>query len=78
MGMLDSFRDRITHRGVSIVALVTYGVALLAWVAVVGRWLPMPGGEAEAQMGCPIRGYRKRWHSRTGYPASSSIYSCGA
>jgi len=36
-------RDRLALRRVPVVALVTYGVALLAWVAVVRRWLPMPG-----------------------------------
>jgi predicted metal-binding membrane protein len=68
MGMLDSFRDRITHRGVSIVALVTYGVALLAWVAVVGRWLPMPGGEAEAQMGMSDPGVPEAMALSNGIP----------
>ncbi|WP_276253225.1 DUF2182 domain-containing protein [Halomontanus rarus] len=49
MGTHDSFRDRISHRRIPIVALVTYGIALLAWVAIVGRWLPMPGGEMDAK-----------------------------
>lgn len=50
MGIHDSFRDRITRRRIPIVALVTYTIALLAWAAVVGRWLPMPGGEMDMQM----------------------------
>ncbi|WP_265111343.1 DUF2182 domain-containing protein [Halosolutus halophilus] len=50
MGPRDSFRDRITRRRAPIVALVTYVVALLAWTAVVGRWLPMPGGAADAEI----------------------------
>ncbi|WP_254763409.1 DUF2182 domain-containing protein [Natrinema marinum] len=51
MGAQDSFRDRITHRHIPIVAVVTYVIALLAWAAVIGRWLPMPGG----QMGMKMR-----------------------
>ncbi len=53
MGIHDSVRDRITHRDIPIVALVTYVIALLAWVAIVGRWLPMPGGRAGIQMSDP-------------------------
>lgn len=46
----NSFRDRITRRRIPIVAIVSYGLALLAWAAVIGRWLPMPDGEMDAQM----------------------------
>ncbi|MDS0475757.1 DUF2182 domain-containing protein [Natrinema sp. 1APR25-10V2] len=53
MGIHDSVRERITHRDIPIVALVTYVIALLAWVAIVGRWLPMPGGQADMQMSDP-------------------------
>ncbi|ELZ19457.1 hypothetical protein C477_08983 [Haloterrigena salina JCM 13891] len=53
MGRHDSFRDRITRRHVPIVALVTYAIALLAWAAVVGRWLPMSGGQTELQLSDP-------------------------
>ncbi|WP_345778528.1 DUF2182 domain-containing protein [Natrinema sp. DC36] len=50
MGTHDSFRDRITHRRIPIVVLITYAIALLAWAAVIGRWLPMPGGQMGMQM----------------------------
>ncbi len=36
-------RDRLDRRRTSVVAVVTYAIALLAWVAIVDRWLPMPG-----------------------------------
>ncbi|QZY04065.1 DUF2182 domain-containing protein [Halobaculum roseum] len=36
-----------------VVALVTYGVALLAWVAIIGRWLPMPGTVSGLRMSDP-------------------------
>ena len=47
MGTPSSFRDRTTLRRVPIVALATYVTALLAWAAVIGRWLPMPGGATD-------------------------------
>ncbi|QLG62610.1 DUF2182 domain-containing protein [Halorarum salinum] len=50
MATYDSLRDRIARRRVPIVALVTYAIALLAWAAVVGRWLPMPGGATSSGM----------------------------
>nr|WP_255291588.1 hypothetical protein [Natrinema sp. CBA1119] len=50
MGTHDSFRNRITHRRIPIIALITYVIALLAWAAVIGRWLPMPGGQRGVQM----------------------------
>ncbi len=37
---------RSGRQSVPVVALVTYGIALLAWVAVVTQWLPMPGAES--------------------------------
>ena len=40
------FRDRFERR-IPTVALVTYVIAVLAWVMVIGRWLPMPGGSME-------------------------------
>jgi len=39
----DTRHRRFDLRDVPVVVLVTYVIALLAWVAVVGRWLPMPG-----------------------------------
>ncbi|MFA9416005.1 DUF2182 domain-containing protein [Natrinema sp. HArc-T2] len=53
MGAYDSLHDTITHRRVPIVALVTYVIALLAWAAIIGRWLPMPGGRTDMQMSDP-------------------------
>jgi predicted metal-binding membrane protein len=43
VGTRYSFRDRFDLRRIPTVALVTYVIALLAWVAIVRRWLPMPG-----------------------------------
>lgn len=37
---------RSGRQSVPLVVLATYGIALLAWVAVVTRWLPMPGTES--------------------------------
>ncbi|WP_435344930.1 DUF2182 domain-containing protein [Haloarchaeobius sp. HRN-SO-5] len=48
--MRTQFRDRFTARRIPFVALVTYVVALSAWAAIVGRWLPMPGGAMGMQM----------------------------
>jgi predicted metal-binding membrane protein len=49
----DSFRDRFNLRRLPVVALVTYVIALLAWVAIVARWLPMPRGGIDMQMSDP-------------------------
>nr|WP_254272741.1 DUF2182 domain-containing protein [Halomicroarcula marina] len=46
-------RGRIGWQTVPIVALVTYGIALAAWVVVVARLLPMPGGGSGMQMSAP-------------------------
>lgn len=53
MPIPDSFRDRFNLRRLPVVAVVTYVLALLAWVAIIGRWLPMPGGEMDMQMSDP-------------------------
>ena len=45
-----SLRERLPAADLPLVALVTYVVALLAWLAVVDRWLPMPGGGAAPTM----------------------------
>ncbi|SER43318.1 DUF2182 domain-containing protein [Natrinema salaciae] len=50
MGTHDAVRDRITRRRIPIIALGTSVIALLAWAAVVGRWLPMPRGQTGMQM----------------------------
>lgn len=52
MSTRDSFRDRFDLRRLPTVALVTYVIALLAWVAVIGRWLPMAAG-ANVRMSDP-------------------------
>jgi len=45
---------RFGRQSVPLVALATYGIALVAWVAVVTRWLPMPGtGSGEVGMSAP-------------------------
>jgi len=45
----DSLPGR-RHVDVPAVALVTYVTALLAWLAIVNRWLPMPGGSMDVPM----------------------------
>jgi len=49
----DASGSRFGLRRIPIVSLVTYVIALLAWVAVVERWLPMPGGGGGMQMSAP-------------------------
>ncbi|WP_247002920.1 DUF2182 domain-containing protein [Halosolutus gelatinilyticus] len=49
----DSFRERLDRRRLPAVALVAYVLALLAWVAIVGRWLPMPDGPTGMRMSDP-------------------------
>ena len=39
----DSVRSGFGLRRLPIIAIVTYGIALLAWTAIIRRWLPMPG-----------------------------------
>jgi predicted metal-binding membrane protein len=51
--MTDSFRHGFGLQRLPVVALVTYVVALLAWVAVVACWLPMPGGGGGMRMSAP-------------------------
>jgi predicted metal-binding membrane protein len=48
-----SVRDQFDLRRVPIVALVTYGIALAAWVAIVRQWLPMPGSAPGLSMSDP-------------------------
>lgn len=47
-----SFRDRFNRR-LPTVALVTYVIALLAWVVVIGRLLPMSDGAMSTRMSEP-------------------------
>jgi len=53
MHPLELSRDRFDLRRVPAVALATYVIALLAWVAVVSRWLPMPGDGTTVRMSDP-------------------------
>lgn len=38
----ESIRSEFGLRRIPVVAVVTYGIALLAWIAIIRRWLPMP------------------------------------
>ena len=50
----ETFRSRLGLQRLPVVALVTYLIALVAWVAVVRRWLPMPGsGGTGMEMSAP-------------------------
>ncbi len=46
----DGTGARFRLERLPLVSLATAVVALLAWLAVVDRWLPMPGGASDAQM----------------------------
>ena len=48
--MEDSLRRHFGLQRIPIVALVTYVIALLAWVIIVGRWVPMTTGGSGMQM----------------------------
>ncbi|MDX1748409.1 MAG: DUF2182 domain-containing protein, partial [Halobacteriales archaeon] len=50
MHIRDSLRDRFHLTDVPVIALVTYVIALLAWLAIINRWLPMPGGAMDTPM----------------------------
>jgi predicted metal-binding membrane protein len=49
MHIRDSFRKRFPFSDIPVIALVTYVIILLAWLAIVSRWLPMPGGAMDMQ-----------------------------
>jgi len=49
----NSIRDQFGLRRIPIVAVVTYGIALLAWTAIIMRWLPMPGTVPGLRMSDP-------------------------
>ncbi|ELY54097.1 hypothetical protein C491_19917 [Natronococcus amylolyticus DSM 10524] len=49
----DSVPRRSTVRRLPIVAITVYGVALLAWAAILCGWLPMAGGEMGMEMSAP-------------------------
>jgi predicted metal-binding membrane protein len=50
---MPTFSETFQPRRVPVVALVTYGAALLAWVTLVQRWLPMPGSAPGMRMSDP-------------------------
>lgn len=43
MSRQTSIRTQFELRRIPIIASVTYGIALLAWIAIIRRWFPMPG-----------------------------------
>ncbi len=53
MHIRGSFRERSPFNDIPVVALVTYVIALLAWLAIINRWLPMSGGGTDMQMSEP-------------------------
>ena len=53
MSPSESFRNRIDRRRLPAVVLVTYVIALLAWVVIIGRLLPMPGDATSMRMSDP-------------------------
>jgi len=53
MNPFTSIRDQYRLRRIPIIAIVTYGIALLAWIAIIRRWLPMPEMVPGLQMSDP-------------------------
>ena len=53
MQISDSIREQFSYDDIPIIALVTYLITLLAWLALINRWLPMPGETMEMQMSDP-------------------------
>lgn len=53
MSTHESFRDRFDLHRLPVIALVSYVIALFAWVVIVGRWLPMPGEAMTTRMSDP-------------------------
>lgn len=49
----NSIRDQFGLRRIPTIAIVTYGIALLAWTAIIGRWLPMPSKVPGLRMSDP-------------------------
>ncbi len=50
MHIQDSFRERFPLNDIPVVGLITYVIALLAWLTIINRWLPMPGGGMDTPM----------------------------
>ncbi|WP_254532736.1 DUF2182 domain-containing protein [Natrinema gelatinilyticum] len=53
MPITDSFRERFHYDNIPAIALVTYVIAVFAWLVLIKRWLPMPGGAMDMQMSDP-------------------------
>ncbi|MFB6166547.1 MAG: DUF2182 domain-containing protein [Haloarculaceae archaeon] len=51
--MAESVRRHVGREELPVIALVTYAIALLAWIAVVARLFPMPGGGSATAMSAP-------------------------
>lgn len=52
MAIRTTDRRRSVHQ-LPLVGLVLYGLAIVAWIAIVRQWLPMPGGEMDMEMSDP-------------------------
>lgn len=50
MHLRNSVQERFPVDDVPVIALITYVIALLAWLAIINRWLPMPGGAMGGEM----------------------------
>lgn len=53
MSTRDAVQRFFTVRQLPVIAIALYGVALVAWIAILQQWLPMPGGEMDMQMSDP-------------------------
>ena len=53
MAPSTSIRDRFRLRRIPSIAIVTYGIAVLAWLTIIRRWLPMPEMLPGLQMSDP-------------------------
>lgn len=45
-----SLQESVTLRRLPVITICVYTIALLAWVAIIGRWLPMPGSGSQMVM----------------------------
>jgi len=50
MQLRNTVQKRVPVDDVPVIALVTYVIALVAWLTIINRWLPMPGGAMGGEM----------------------------
>jgi predicted metal-binding membrane protein len=53
MATPNSLRAHFGLRRIPLIAIITYGISLLAWIAIIRQWLPMPGMVSGLRMSDP-------------------------